>query len=85
MSFVRKADKQENEFTKPAQDEWLTAQELAPRLKLSSSTIYSLVRRGTGIPYAQPPGTKIIRFSWKSVDAWWHELEMRKAKLNFKD
>jgi excisionase family DNA binding protein len=85
---MRKTNKQEtpNEGAGIAMvEEWLTAQELAPRLKKSPSTIYSLVRRGTGIPYAQPPGTKIILFSWQSVNAWLHKLEGDKRRKNFED
>lgn len=83
---MRKVNKLElpKEAVKIAEEqEWLTAQELAPRLKKSPSTIYSLVRRRTGIPYAQPPGTKIILFSWKSVNMWLHALEEKKARDNF--
>jgi hypothetical protein len=83
---MRKTSKQEiqNEAARIAEEqEWLTAQELAPRLKKSPSTIYSLVRRRTGIPYAQPPGTKIILFSWQSVNAWLHELEEKRQRRNF--
>lgn len=65
-------------------DEWLTAKELAPRIKKSVSYVYSLVRRKSGIPYAEPsPGT--ILFSWTSVNAWLHELERQKRRRNFED
>ena len=70
--------------TKALMDEWLTARELAPRLKMSPSTIYSLVRRGSGIPCASVSKGKIL-FSWASVNAWLHRLEEKKARMNFED
>lgn len=64
------------------QDVWEPAKKIAVRLGKSTSYIYSLVRRGSGIPYAEPsPGT--ILFSWRSVDKWLHTLEEKKARDNF--
>lgn len=66
------------------EEKWVPAKEIAPRIGKSTSYVYSLVRRGSGIPYAEPsPGT--ILFSWKSVDAWLHELESEKKKKNFEE
>jgi hypothetical protein len=65
-------------------DEWLTVRELAPRLKMSPSSIYSLVRRDSGIPCAAVSPGKIL-FSWVSVNKWLHELETKKRKRNFED
>ncbi|MDP2971703.1 MAG: helix-turn-helix domain-containing protein [Deltaproteobacteria bacterium] len=65
-------------------DEWLTPKELAVRLKMSPSTVYSLVRRGAGIPCAAVSKGKIL-FSWVSVNKWLHELEEENRKRNFED
>jgi AraC-like DNA-binding protein len=74
-----------NECTRIAeQDEWLTAKELAPRLKMSPSTIYSLVRRGSDIPCASVSKGKIL-FSWGSVNKWLHQLEIKKKRRNFEE
>ena len=68
------------------EDSWLTAQELALRMGgKSRSTIYSLVRRGSGIPYVQLPKSNIILFNWKSVSEWLHKLEEENRKRNFED
>jgi excisionase family DNA binding protein len=74
-----------NEIARIAeQDEWLTAKELAPRLRMSPSTIYSLVRRGSSIPCAKVSKGKIL-FSWASVGKWLHELESKKRRNDFED
>lgn len=74
-----------NEVARIAEeDEWLTAKELAPRMKMSPSSIYSLVRRGSGIPCAMVSKGKIL-FSWVSVNAWLHELEAKKRKRDFQE
>lgn len=65
-------------------DEWLTPKELAIRLKMSPSTVYSLVRRGNGIPCARPTKGKLL-FNWGSVNACLHQLESQKARKNFQD
>jgi predicted DNA-binding transcriptional regulator AlpA len=63
---------------------WLTAQQLALRMGgKSRSTIYSLVRRESGIPYAKLPKSNIILFNWKSVDQWLHKLEEENRRKNF--
>lgn len=74
-------------------DEWLTAQELAPRMGKSPSYIYKLVAlakqlegkgKNGGIPYSEPSKGTIL-FSWQSVNAWLHELEKKKSYWNFED
>lgn len=74
-------------------DEWITAKELAPRIKKSGSYVYKLVRlakaceakgKDGGIPYSEPSSGTIL-FSWKSVNGWLHDLETKKAKANFQD
>ena len=65
-------------------DEWLTARELAPRLKMSLSGVYSLVRRNKGIPHARVSEGKIL-FCWESVSKWLHDLETKKRKADFED
>jgi hypothetical protein len=82
---MRKADNHNSGIARIAElDEWLTAKELAPRIKKSVSYVYSLVRRDSGIPYAEPsPGT--ILFSWQSVNRWLHLLESEKRRRNFED
>jgi hypothetical protein len=85
---VRKAankQKPENVSAKIAEEEeWIPAKEIAPRIRKSTSYVYSLVRRGSGIPYAQPsPGT--LLFNWKSVNAWLHGLEKAKRRANFEE
>jgi hypothetical protein len=65
-------------------DEWLTARELAPLMKMSPSSVYSLVRRESGIPFARISPAKIL-FNWKSVNRWLHDLEVKKRKRNFED
>ena len=66
------------------EDQWLTAKELAPRLKMAPSTVYSLVRRRSGIPCAMVSKGKIL-FNWKSVDRWLHQLEKESRHRNFED
>ncbi|MGA2467354.1 MAG: hypothetical protein ABSH06_23785 [Thermodesulfobacteriota bacterium] len=82
---MRKTPKQEvlNKDVVIDDDGWLTAKKLAPRMGgKSTSYVYSLVRRKSGIPYAEPsPGT--LLFNWKSVDAWLHKLEEENARKNF--
>jgi excisionase family DNA binding protein len=65
-------------------DEWLTPKELAVRLKMSPSTVYSLVRRESGIPCARLTKGKLL-FSWASVNAWLHKLESEKRRKNFEE
>jgi len=74
-------------------DELLTAKELGPRMKKSSSYVYKLYHLSKalhekgedgGIPYIEPsPGT--VLFSWRSVSQWLHELEKKKAYWKFED
>ena len=84
---MRKAannQKPENVSAKIEDEKWIPAKEIAPRIGKSTSYVYSLVRRGSGIPYAEPsPGT--LLFNWESVNAWLHELEKAKRKRNFDD
>jgi len=69
----------------PCLDVWLSAKEIAARLQKSPSTIYSLVRRKSGIPCAKIPGTKIVLFNWDSVNKWLHQLEAENRKKNFEE
>jgi hypothetical protein len=75
----------QNEVARIAeQDEWLTAKQIAPRMQSSPSSVYSLVRRKSGIPFARLSPGKIL-FNWKSVSRWLHELEEENRKRNFED
>ena len=78
-------EKAKNEIARIAQeDQWLTAKELAPRLKMSASSVYSMVRRGSGLPCARVTKGKLL-FNWHSVTVWLHELEKEKQRRNFED
>ena len=82
---MQRPNKQEpkNEPTKSAeQEKWIPAKEIAPRIGKSTSYIYSLVRRGSGIPYAEPSKGTLL-FNWNSVNKWLHALEEKKARDNF--
>jgi excisionase family DNA binding protein len=74
-----------NEGARTAEkDEWLTPKQLAQRLPMSVSTIYSLIRRGSGIPYTPVSKGKIL-LNWRSVNKYLHEKETTKARKNFED
>jgi len=84
---MQRPNKQEpkNEPTKTAeQEKWVSAKEIAPQIGKSTSYVYSLVRRGSGIPHVEPsPGT--ILFHWPSVHQWLLDVQAKKAKANFND
>lgn len=74
-------------------DAWVTAKELGPRIRKSSSYIYKLVRlaktheakgKNGGIPYAEPSKGTIL-FNWNSVNEWLHAMEKEKRRRNFED
>ncbi|MGA2466864.1 MAG: hypothetical protein ABSH06_21265 [Thermodesulfobacteriota bacterium] len=82
---MRKTPKQEvpNEDLTIA-DVWEKAKRIAPRMSISPSTLYSLIRRGSTIPHVKL-SSGIIVFNWASVNRWLHELEANKRKRNFED
>ena len=63
-------------------DGWLTPKEIAPRMRMSPSGVYTLIRRGSTIPYVRLSPKKIL-LNWKSVDAWLHQKEANKIEENF--
>ena len=65
-------------------DGWLTPKEIAPRIRMSPSTVYALIRRGSTIPYVRVSKKKIL-LNWGSVDKWLHNLERKKGRANFED
>jgi excisionase family DNA binding protein len=71
------------EDLKQPSPEWEPASKIAPRMSSSSSTLYSLVRRGADIPHVRLGGK--ILFCWESVNAWLHQLEKEKRKRDFED
>jgi hypothetical protein len=51
---------------------------------MSVSTIYSLIRRGSGLPYTPVSKGKIL-LNWGSVNKYLHEIETKKARKNFEE
>ncbi len=63
---------------------WVRARKIAPRMGMSTSYIYSMIRRGSTIPHVEPsPGT--ILFHWPSVHQWLLDVQAKKAKARFED
>jgi excisionase family DNA binding protein len=53
--------------------EWLTAAELAERLKVKKSWIYAETRAGR-IPFVEL-GPRYRRYRWEAIEQWMSELE----------
>jgi predicted DNA-binding transcriptional regulator AlpA len=64
--------------------EWVKAKDIAPRMSLSVSTLYSLIRRGSTIPHVRLTSGVIV-FNWGSIDKWLHEQEAKKRRANFEE
>lgn len=64
--------------------EWEKVKQIAPRMSVSPSTLYSLIRRGSTIPHVKL-SSGIIVMNWGSVDKWLHEKESNRRKKNFQD
>jgi excisionase family DNA binding protein len=65
-------------------DGWLTPKEIAPKIRMSKSGLYSLIRRGSTIPYVRISKKKIL-LNWASVDQWLHDVEAKKKRANFEE
>ncbi len=64
-------------------DDLLNSKQLAQKIGVRPSTIYSWVSRGVDIPCIRIQGT--LRFRESSVEAWLIEKESRKKRQNFED